>query len=46
MKVRSYALAYKAIGEEHECERKLDSAKSDCVLEKCRVNCESAADTA
>jgi hypothetical protein len=35
--------AYKAIGEEHDCERKLDSAKSDRVLEKRWANCERAA---
>jgi len=38
--------AYKAIGEEHDCERKLDSAKSDRVLEKRWANCESAAKAA
>ena len=38
--------AYKAIGAEHDCERKLDSAKSDRVLKKRWANCESAAETA
>jgi len=36
--------AYKAIGVEHDCERKLDSAKSDRVLEKRWASCESAAE--
>jgi hypothetical protein len=38
--------AYKAIGVEHECEGKLDSAKSDRVREKRLVDCEKAADAA
>jgi hypothetical protein len=38
--------AYKAIGMEYDCERKLDSAKSDRVLEKRWVNYESAAEAA
>jgi len=38
--------AYKAIGAEHDCERKLDSAKSDRVLEKRWANYESAAEAA
>jgi hypothetical protein len=36
--------AYKAIGAEHDCERKLDSAKSDRVLEKRWANYASAAE--
>ncbi len=38
--------AYKAIGAEHDCEKKLDSAKSERVLEKRWTNCESASDAA
>jgi len=38
--------AYKAIGVEYDCEKKLDSAKSDRVLEKRWANCESASDAA
>jgi hypothetical protein len=38
--------AYKAIGVEHECERKLDSAKSDRVREKRLVDCEKATEAA
>ncbi len=38
--------AYKAIGAEHDCERKLNSAKSDRVLKKRWANCESAAEAA
>lgn len=36
--------AYKAIAVEHECERKLDSAKSDQVQEKRLTDCEQAAE--
>ena len=36
--------AYKAIGVECECERKLDSAKSDRVLEKRLVDCGNSAE--
>jgi hypothetical protein len=38
--------AYKAIDVEHECERKLDSAKSDRVQEKRWANCEKSAEAA
>jgi len=38
--------AYKAIGVEHECERKLDSAKSDRVREKRWAACEKSAEAA
>jgi len=38
--------AYKAIDVEHDCERKLDSAKSDRVREKRWVDCEKAAEAA
>ena len=38
--------AYKAIGVEHECERKLYSAKSDRVQEKRWADCEKAAEAA
>ncbi len=38
--------AYKAIGVEHECERKLDSAKSDQVQEKRWADCEKSAEAA
>lgn len=37
--------AYKAIDAEHECERKLHSAKSDRVQEKRWADCERAAET-
>jgi hypothetical protein len=38
--------AYKAIGVEHECERKLGSAKSDRVQEKRWADCEKSAEAA
>lgn len=38
--------AYKAIGAEHECERKLDAAKSDQVQEKRLADCEKSAEVA
>jgi len=38
--------AYKAIGAEYECERKLDSAKSDRVQEKRWADCEKSAEAA
>jgi hypothetical protein len=38
--------AYKAIREEHECQRKLDAAKSDRVQEKRLVACVKAAEIA
>ena len=38
--------AYKAIGVAHECEVKLDSAKSTQVLEKRLANCEKSAELA
>ena len=38
--------AYKAIGVEHDCERKLDSAKSDRVQEKRWADCEKSAEAA
>ena len=39
-------VAYKAISVEHDCARKLDSAKSDRVQEKRLVDCEKAAEAA
>ncbi|NNF96088.1 MAG: hypothetical protein HKM94_04075 [Halobacteria archaeon] len=38
--------AYKAIGVEHECERKLVSAKSDQVKEKRLVDCDKSSESA
>ncbi|MCP4876621.1 MAG: hypothetical protein GY896_14270, partial [Gammaproteobacteria bacterium] len=43
---RLEAAAYKAIGTEDKCERKLDSAKSDRVQEKCWEAYERAAEAA
>ena len=43
---RLETVAYKAIGVEDECERKLDSAKSERVQEKRWADCEQSAQTA